>query len=178
MAPPSRLQPPEHLSEAAQAILRDRMASHRRDMSGLVSDIMLLRYPEIQDGARRIAGDANLSRPLSNDASELNSALPEKFFLYQEYLRLEARTLRCRDAVVTERFTRTAKDELTYAFTVEDPGFYSQTWKGEMVFTPSNGPVYEYACHEGNYALEHILHGARIQEELARPKQASAKSRG
>jgi len=67
-------------------------------------------------------------------------------------------------ATVTERFTRAGKDEITYAFTVDDPGFYSQPWKGEMVFTPANGPVYEYACHEGNYALEHILQGARVRE--------------
>jgi hypothetical protein len=68
-------------------------------------------------------------------------------------------------ATVTERFTRTAEDEITYAFTVDDPGFYTQPWKGEMVFTLSNGPVYEVACHEGNYALKHILQGARIQEQ-------------
>jgi len=67
-------------------------------------------------------------------------------------------------ATVTERFTRTAKDEITYEFAVDDPGFYSQLWKGEMAFTPSNGPVYEFACHEGNYALQHILQGARIRE--------------
>ncbi|MDP3736003.1 MAG: hypothetical protein Q8R02_01360 [Hyphomonadaceae bacterium] len=68
------------------------------------------------------------------------------------------------NATVTERFTRTGKDEITYAFVVEDPAFYTQTWKGEMVFTPSNGPVYEFACHEGNYALQHILQGARVRE--------------
>ncbi len=71
-------------------------------------------------------------------------------------------------AVVTERFTRTAKDEITYGFEVNDPGFYTQPWKGEMVFTPSNGPVYEYACHEGNYALWHILEGARVLDAKAK----------
>jgi hypothetical protein len=68
------------------------------------------------------------------------------------------------NATVTERFTRTGPDEITYEFLVDDPGFYTQPWKGEMVFTPSNGPVYEVACHEGNYALKHILQGARISE--------------
>ena len=77
-------------------------------------------------------------------------------------------------ATVTERFSRTAKDEITYAFEVNDPGFYTQTWKGEMVFNPSNGPVYEYACHEGNYALEHILTGARVLDE-AKAKPAKKK---
>ena len=76
-------------------------------------------------------------------------------------------------AVVTERFTRTGADELTYAFEINDPGFYTQPWKGEMVFTPSGGPVYEYACHEGNHALHGILQGARILEEEA----AEAKGR-
>ena len=71
-------------------------------------------------------------------------------------------------ATVTERFTRTAKDEITYEFAVDDPVFYTQPWKGEMVFTPSNGPVFEYACHEGNYALEHILQGARIKDAQKR----------
>ena len=71
-------------------------------------------------------------------------------------------------AVVTERFTRTGADELTYAFEVNDPGFYSQTWKAEMVFTTSSGPVYEFACHEGNHALHGILQGARILEERAK----------
>ncbi|HEY7798064.1 MAG TPA: hypothetical protein VIA80_04820 [Hyphomonadaceae bacterium] len=68
-------------------------------------------------------------------------------------------------ATVTERFTRTGPEEITYEFTVDDPGFYTRPWKGEMVFTPSNGPVYEVACHEGNYALKHILQGARILDE-------------
>lgn len=67
-------------------------------------------------------------------------------------------------AVVTERFTRSGKDEITYEFTVDDPGFYTQPWKGEMVFTTSAGTLYEYACHEGNYALHNILQGARIRE--------------
>ncbi len=67
-------------------------------------------------------------------------------------------------ATVTERFTRTGADELTYAFEIDDPGFYTQTWKGEMLFTTSPGDIYEFACHEGNHALEGILRGARHSE--------------
>lgn len=67
-------------------------------------------------------------------------------------------------ATVTERFTRTGADELTYAFEVDDPGFYTQTWKGEMLFTTSPGDIFEFACHEGNHALEGILRGARHVE--------------
>lgn len=69
-------------------------------------------------------------------------------------------------AIVTERFTRTGADELTYAFEVDDPGFYTQTWKGEMLFTTSPGDIYEFACHEGNHALEGILRGARHLERM------------
>lgn len=90
---PDRLRPPEHLSDGARAILKERMASHARNMGGLMSAIMILQYDEIRAGARRIVDDGSLSRPLANDATELNSALPEKFFLYQDDLRLEARTL-------------------------------------------------------------------------------------
>jgi hypothetical protein len=69
------------------------MAFHARDMNALVTDIILLRYDEIGDRAKGIASDASLSRPLTNDATELNSVFPEKFFLYQDNLRLEAKTL-------------------------------------------------------------------------------------
>jgi len=72
------------------------------------------------------------------------------------------------DAVVTERFTRTSPTEILYTFEVNDPGFYSQPWKGEMVFAASQGRVYEYACHEGNHALRNILNGARINEQKAK----------
>ena len=69
---------------------------------------------------------------------------------------------------VTERFTRIAKDELLYQFTVEDPVHYTQAWSGEYSFRPSKGRIYEYACHEGNYAMEGILRGARLQEAAAK----------
>jgi len=66
------------------------------------------------------------------------------------------------DLKLTERFTRVAPDRLLYQFTVEDPVAYTQTWSGEYEFVTSTGPVYEYACHEGNYGLVNILSGARL----------------
>ena len=69
---------------------------------------------------------------------------------------------------VTERFTRIAKDELLYQFTVQDPVHYTQAWSGEYSFKPAKGQIYEYACHEGNYAMEGILRGARLQEAAAK----------
>jgi hypothetical protein len=68
---------------------------------------------------------------------------------------------------VTERFTRIAKDELLYQFTVDDPVHYTQAWSGEYSFKPAKGQIYEYACHEGNYAMAGILRGARLQKAAA-----------
>lgn len=74
---------------------------------------------------------------------------------------------------VTERFTRVAPDRLHYAFTVEDPTVWDAAWGGEYEFSPLNGEVLEYACHEGNYALPGILAGAR-EEEKAKARGAAA----
>lgn len=65
---------------------------------------------------------------------------------------------------VTERFTRVAPDRLHYAFQVEDPLVWAEPWGGEYEFTPSPG-LYEYACHEGNYALENALKIGRMQDK-------------
>jgi hypothetical protein len=65
---------------------------------------------------------------------------------------------------VTERFTRASPDQLNYEFTVEDPAYYTQPWRAEMSFNARKENMYEYACHEGNYAMEGILRGARNQE--------------
>jgi hypothetical protein len=80
-------------------------------------------------------------------------------------------------ARVTERFTRAADDQIVYEFTVEDPARYTQPWRGEMSFMATKDHVYEYACHEGNYALPGILAGAREEERRAamKPKQENAK---
>jgi hypothetical protein len=72
------------------------------------------------------------------------------------------------DAKVTERFTRVSRDQILYEFTVEDPKVYSRPWKAEMPLNASKGPVYEYACHEGNYSLPGILAGARKDEAEGR----------
>jgi hypothetical protein len=68
---------------------------------------------------------------------------------------------------VTERFTRTAKDRLRYKYTIEDNTTWDAPWGGEYEFAPLDGIMYEYACHEGNYALEGILAGAREGERVA-----------
>lgn len=65
---------------------------------------------------------------------------------------------------VTERFTRYSPEQIFYEFAVDDPVYYTQRWRAEMSFNARAEPLYEYACHEGNYAMENILRGARHQE--------------
>ena len=90
---PDRPGPPEPLSPTAREILKTRMASHARDMGQLVSVIMVLDYASIVQLADRIREDVNLSRPLTNDATELNASLPEKFFVRQDELKVWAKAL-------------------------------------------------------------------------------------
>ena len=76
--------------------------------------------------------------------------------------------------IVTERFNRVSISEILYRFTVEDPTVFSQPFTGELIFNarPTRESMYEYACHEGNYALAGILAGAR---ELERQTAAQDK---
>lgn len=69
-----------------------------------------------------------------------------------------------KDLKVTERFTRVGQHRVHYQFTVEDPTVWDKPWGGEYEFLPLQGVIYEYACHEGNYALPGILAGARAEE--------------
>jgi len=65
---------------------------------------------------------------------------------------------------VIERFTRMDDKTLLYRFTVEDPDTWDKAWTGEYTWPVTDKPIYEYACHEGNYALADILRGARAEE--------------
>jgi hypothetical protein len=71
---------------------------------------------------------------------------------------------------LVERFSRAADDTLIYRFTVEDPTTWAKPWTAELPWTKTKGPVYEYACHEGNTMISTILHGARVAEEEAAKK--------
>ena len=72
-----------------------------------------------------------------------------------------------KDLHLIERFTRTGENTIMYEFTVDDPTAFTHVWKGEIPLTRASGPLYEYACHEGNYSMEGILKGARAQEKAA-----------
>ena len=65
---------------------------------------------------------------------------------------------------LVERLTRVDADTLLYEFTVEDPKTWTKPWTAAIPMKKVDTPIYEYACHEGNYALPNILRGARLQE--------------
>jgi hypothetical protein len=68
---------------------------------------------------------------------------------------------------LVERFTRTAPDTVMYEFTVDDPSAFTKPWTAQIPMKRTEGPVLEYACNEGNYAMEGMLAGARADEKKA-----------
>jgi len=68
------------------------------------------------------------------------------------------------DLHVIERFTRTGPNTLLYRFTIDDPKTWAKAWTGEFTWPLTSEHIYEYACHEGNYAMGNILRGARMKE--------------
>jgi hypothetical protein len=72
---------------------------------------------------------------------------------------------------VVERFTRVDPNTLLYEFTVEDPATWTKPWSGQVPMVKTSDRIYEYACHEGNYAMEHMLSGARSDEKTATSKK-------
>jgi hypothetical protein len=82
------------------------------------------------------------------------------------------------DVKVIERFTRIGPRQIKYDFTVEDPASFTRPWGGELAMTATKGPLYEYACHEGNHAMEGILAGARLQEKQGKAVGPAAEEEG
>ena len=72
---------------------------------------------------------------------------------------------------LTERFTRTDENTIRYQFTVEDPSTWTRPWSAELFMKKTNGPIFEHACHEGNYPLANTLAGARAEEKRAAAKK-------
>jgi hypothetical protein len=68
---------------------------------------------------------------------------------------------------IVERFTRVGPDVMDYHVTVNDPEWYTAPWTASIPMTKVPGPLFEYACHEGNYGLPNILAGHRAEEQLA-----------
>jgi hypothetical protein len=68
---------------------------------------------------------------------------------------------------IVERFTRTSEDTIDYRFTITDPTTYQRAWTAAIPMAAIEGPLFEYACHEGNYAVPNMLRGARADERAA-----------
>ena len=65
---------------------------------------------------------------------------------------------------LTERFSRDDADRLVYQYTIEDPQAYERSWSVAVPMTRTDGPMFEFACHEGNYGLRNILVNARAAD--------------
>ena len=72
---------------------------------------------------------------------------------------------------VIERFRRVDADTVLYQFTVDDPSTWTHSWSAEIPMTKIQGPIFEYACHEGNYGMANNLSGARAEEKKAEKQQ-------
>ena len=83
--------------------------------------------------------------------------------------------LNSEDLKVIERFTRVADGSILYEFEIHDPRTYTEVWGGQVPWVKFDQRIYEYACHEGNYALANVLSGARYQERME--AQGSSDSR-
>ena len=75
---------------------------------------------------------------------------------------------------VVERFSRLDASTLLYRFTVEEPDTWTRPWTGEYTWPATQERLYEYACHEANYALENILRGARQRDREQAKRKAGA----
>lgn len=72
---------------------------------------------------------------------------------------------------LTERFTRVSPDTMLYEFTVNDPTAFTKPWTAQVPFSKTEGPIFEYACTEGNYAMTDMLGGARAAEKASTSKR-------
>ena len=73
---------------------------------------------------------------------------------------------------LTERFVRTGADQINYRFTVEDPTVFTRPWTAEEILQKTEGPIFEHACHEGNYGVANTLAGVRLAEKQAAEEAA------
>ena len=110
-----------------------------------------------------------LCRPLGrrHAGSRHHELHPKSQFYFQLPYQVTTGPLADENMHVVERFRRLDADTILYQFDVDDPTVYVRPWKGEYTMSAAPGPIYEYACHEGNYGLPDVLKGARAQEKAA-----------
>jgi hypothetical protein len=131
------------------------------EMGGSARIIPLTKRPHLPSHIRPWMGDS-VGR-WDGDTLEIETAN----FNVGETYKIPAPIYISEAARVTERLTRVSAGEILYAFRVDDPKAYTRPWRGEQIFRTSQGPMFENACHEGNYSLPGILSGARQQEAAA-----------
>jgi hypothetical protein len=78
---------------------------------------------------------------------------------------------------VTERFTRMDAETILYQFTIDDKSTWTRPWSAELRMRKTIGPLFEHACHEGNYGLYNTLVGARLEEKKAAEEAARKESK-
>jgi hypothetical protein len=66
---------------------------------------------------------------------------------------------------LVERFTRVDRETINYEFTIDDPASFTRSWTAAVPMSKTEGPIFEYACHEGNYGMTNLLSGARTEEQ-------------
>ena len=119
--------------------------------------IPLERVPHVSPSVRQWVGDSRGHWESSTLVVETTN-----FHDKRPFRGLSAANLR-----VVERFTRNDADTLDYQFTVDDPTRWTKPWTAAVPIEKTDGQLYEYACHEGNYAMANILRGSRAQEKAA-----------
>ncbi|MCE2560036.1 MAG: hypothetical protein J4F98_15985, partial [Acidobacteria bacterium] len=85
-------------------------------------------------------------------------------------------SLNSEELVVTERFTRVGPEVMLYEVTIDDPPIWGRPWTVRMPMGKRNQPLFEFACHEGNYNMANILRGARVSEQEAAAAAAESDS--
>jgi hypothetical protein len=119
--------------------------------------------PWMGDSIGRWEGDTLVVETTNfNPGEELRTNFDQSFFI-------------SKDGKVTERFTRISPTEISYEFSVDDPATFSKAWRADMVLNAAEGNIFEYACHEGNYALPGILAGARKAEAEGKTPDAGGR---
>ncbi len=73
----------------------------------------------------------------------------------------------------TKRFPRMADATLVYRFTIDDAPMWTRPWSAELLMKKTIGPIFEHACHEGNYGMSNTLAGARLEEQLVEEETAA-----
>ena len=129
--------------------------------------ILLDGRPHLPDAIRQYAGSSRGrwdGDTLVVETTNLKGAFIRRWNRPENSL---ARGTLSETARVVERFTRIAPDTLDYEFTVDDPGTFTRPWSGSLPYALAEGPMFEFACHEGNYGMRNMLAGSRAEERAA-----------